>query len=71
MEENEKKTNCGNRVPDKLMWKMWGTAGVIFLLWIINLIFLKSMIFAIIFGFFFLLILAVSIYMQRCKAIFF
>ncbi len=70
MKENEKKTNYGNWVPENLMRKMWIAAGVIFLLWIINWIFLKSMIFAVIFGFFFLLMLAVSVYMQRCKAIF-
>ncbi len=70
MGENEKKTDYGNWVPDKMMRKMWGAAGVIFLLWIINWIFLRSTIFAIIFGFFFLLMLAVSIYMQRCRSIF-
>ncbi len=63
MVENE--TDCGNGIPHKRMWKMWGSAGVILLLWIINWIFLGSMMFAMIFGFFFLLMLAMGLYMQR------
>lgn len=63
-------TNYGNWVPAALMRLAWKIIGILFIFELLDLIILKNIWAAIIIGIAFLIMLALTLYMQKCRDLF-